>query len=301
MGRKGRNRRNRKQGARGHTLLYHFNAHTIEQYIENDFAYEELKRKQTEYRERIAALEQDMLNRTILVTNVLSLNEKSNLDRLKAFLEQSFGPIQCCIVSSFGTKGKIKKGSIRERYPPARVTFEYQTSAENIFGGKLTDVAGMRKAVQFPCHTVGYKRFIKVSPSQNIDGMVQDNINGSKLLTLTTEGLCIGHWFPVDYDIIVALPGFESEQSCLANEWFEEQEMEIHPILKIDLVNALILLDFTNCKKGDRGNHGEEIFSGLSHIMAARGLDEGDIQEEIVSFRFKDLVHAIELCERQEE
>ena len=298
MAKRRRHRKNRRQ-RRGRNLVYHLSSNTIQRYVEDEDAYEQRKAKQKEYRQKIEAMERDILSRAVFVTHALDLNKEGNLNRLRMVMEQSYGLVQKCEITSYNSSKKNNRNKRRSgpvdtttRAPPARVIFHRAASAEKIFGGmSLLQAAQKNEAVEVKCSLVGYKGFFVVKPSQKFNGMVEDEITGSKEVNMPTQRFSMGYWFPAGEDACDIIPGLLDGQS-LQNEWLEELTTDLQPTLKVDLENMLIILDFSHCnptKNISSSNH-RDLMSFLSDVLT-------ETEEQcIVSFRFKDLVGSIEMC-----
>ena len=272
---------------------------TLSNQVETDFAYEEHKAEQKKYRERIVELERDALSRTVFITNVADLNKNENLRKLELFLAERYGPVQICERATF--VGKKGKGS---RFPPARVRFQYKRHAEQLFGGKtLLEVRKEQsRPFQVPCPPVGYKNgYILVRPSIQYQGMIHEDITGSRVIEFPSHDLAFGHWFPSGEDAYVNMVGDEETLHSESNLWLEEIRTHLDPILRFDLPRTTVELDFSHCRDSPSVHLGNDsVLHGVFSILDLLG--EGLVRtKQMASFRFKDLVYSIELCQTDGE
>ncbi|KAL7542670.1 hypothetical protein ACHAXR_011976, partial [Thalassiosira sp. AJA248-18] len=230
----------------------------------------------------INTFKKDLLSRTIVVASVLPLGVEKNKDTLRRFMEHQYGPVQ--------KVGIDKKG--RGKFPRGRVTFNYKKDAEKLFGGmSLMEASKERIQVKIPCSPVGYKGSIIVRPSPEYKGMLQDDLNTSNTIQVNTNGFSLGHWFPQGTDIACGdnLPGLEAIESGQTSTWVEENPTVLSPILSINMEQAVVELDLSHSVMG----------SGTGSIVCSEesiALALGVQNRIVLSFRFKDLAHPMELC-----
>lgn len=57
---------------------------------------EQVHTQYSDHRKHIAAMEQDVLSRTVFVTQVRDLNQTGSLNMLRQFMEQTYGAVADC-------------------------------------------------------------------------------------------------------------------------------------------------------------------------------------------------------------
>ncbi|KAL3908002.1 MAG: hypothetical protein SGARI_003263 [Bacillariaceae sp.] len=237
----------------------------------------EQRKEKSEYQAMVAKLEADLLCRTVFVTNVKDLNQPGNLDRLKQFLEQTFGPVEKCEKASYG--GKKRRGG--PNYPPARVRMASKADAEKIFGGiplakaKATDVS-------CPSDVCGGRRgILRIQPSKRFDGMTDDQLKGD-IARLEVERMSLGHWCPDDEDAFVqfsrdddASPEIQADEFVEVMRVPSRNDME----LSIDLARRCIEIS-SKSTKTNRDAEESFILSIIDLLLN---------ETQVLSFRFKEM------------
>lgn len=258
-----KNRRRKKQ-----QVWTTFRSESIRQSFEDDTQRELYKKEQKKDLKHIAEAKLDLLSRTVIVGSVLPLRVEKNKAALRQFLEISYGPVQ---------KVGIDKKS-RGKFPRGRVTFNFKSDTEKIFGGtSLLEAAAEGRQEKILCPSAGHKGLITARPSGEYKGMLEDDLNTSTAIRVNTKDLSLGHWFPSGKDACMNLPGFEDAGRDQHSIWVEENPTTgVNPIVIIDLEKALIELDVTHC---------------VGNLLSI-----GKLTRYILSFRFKDLAHPMELC-----
>ena len=109
-----------------------FTEHSLHKHLSDFESQQALNAKQTAYVEKIEALEQELLSRTVIVTCVRDLRQESNVSLLRTFLETTYGTVESCIA----IPSKARKKQWRTGYPWARVRFQRKACAERIFGNR---------------------------------------------------------------------------------------------------------------------------------------------------------------------
>ena len=266
-----KNRRRKKQ-----QVWTTFRSESIRQSFEDDTQREQYKKEQKKDLKNIADAKLDLLSRTVVVGSVLPLRVEKNKSALHRFLELNYGPVQ--------NVGIDKKS--RGKFPRGRVTFNFKRDAEKIFGGtSLVEAASEGRQEKITCPSAGYKGVIIIRPSPEYKGMLEDHLDTSTTIRVNTNNLSLGHWFPSGKDACINLPGLEDVGREKQNIWVEENPTtNMNPIVIINTEKALIELDVTYCVSSEMEN--------LLSLIA------GMTQQKryILSFRFKDLAHPMELC-----
>lgn len=166
----------------------------LDRTVDNALRYQECKQKYQEYAKEVHTREQELLSRTLYVSNVKNLHEGRNLELLRLFFQQTYGPVEFCgLATHFG---KTASTSRRDRFPKARVRFKHAASAEIIFDGKK--LAHVQRDLD-PCKiisngSVGHKGVLRVQPSTRYPGM--DVLAVDNSIRFSGHRLLIGHWSP---------------------------------------------------------------------------------------------------------
>jgi hypothetical protein len=270
MGKRGDGRRRRKQQAA--RSVAQFSERSRQAYVNDSLLYEQNKRAQSEYLQRVAAIEKDFLSRTVYFFQAKDLGKDENIRALLSFLERNYGRVQECV--RLHDRKKRKQG-----FPGARVRFHFKRDAEKLFiGAELLTVS--TPFVEFPC-PVGYKGKIRVKPCPPYADMAKDELEGS-VIRFTASALCLGYWFPSGEDIYSTWNDEVVRED--GNEWLGELETGTACTVSIDLNNRIVEL-------GDGSD-----FNSLRSRMA--GLS---VNRYFATFRFKDLVKHIDVCEDPEK
>ena len=250
MAKRGRRRRQRRR-SEAVRLTREFAERSRRRYVDATLSSEEVQARYSVYRQYIADKEKDVLSRTVFITQVRDLHVPGNLERLRSFMEQTYGPVVECKATSFSGRANRRQ---RVRYPPARVQFQSKASAEGIFGG--VELLRVRQAVPINC-PVGYKNGqICVKPSELYDDMMNSALKGS-VVVVNGSLLSLGHWIAAS-DELVPIENEETEES----EWVQVTQCAV-PVIKIDIHKRVVEL------------HSDQ---------------------QLISFRFKQLVAPMELC-----
>jgi hypothetical protein len=270
MGQRGaRNRRRRKRQAA--ISAAQFSERNRQAYLNDIFSYEKTKRAQSEYLKRVAEIEKDILSRTVYFFQARDLKRDENLRALRSFIEGNFGSVQECV--RFNDRKK------NNRFPGARVRFQFKRDAEKVFGGM--ELLRVSATAELPC-PVGYKGNIRVKPCPPYPDMAKDELEGS-VIKFTASALCLGHWFPSGEDIYSTWhPEADGED---VNEWLGEVETGIACTVSIDLTNRTVELEDSGTPSG--GND----LALLRHMMLSLSREK-----YFATFRFKDLVKEIDIC-----
>ena len=276
-----RRNRNRNRRCKGQQIWKQFRSDSISRAFHDETERQRYKEEQKAHLKNVAELKLDLLSRTVMVGSVLPLGQEKNKVALRNFMERQYGPVQ--------KLGIDKKGG--GKFPRGRVTFNYKTDAEHIFDGvSLTEARKNRLQVKIPCPSVGYKGSITVRPCPEYKGMVKEDLNTDSVVQVNTEDLILGHWFPHGADACVNLPpGLTDTIGMDQNGTFvEENTTKVNPILLIDMEKAVIELDLTR-----------SVQRATLEIPSLEDLFEevlGSKKRIVLSFRFKDLAHPMELC-----
>jgi hypothetical protein len=152
------NRHSRKSGASRAAAQYAARSH--EQYIAQLLADDAYKEQQKAFRANFKKQREDILSRTIYVTNVLNLKEERNLQALQSFMAARYGTVEFC--------NRVEND---RQFPPARIRFRSASDASKVFGGRpLKDVQG---SVQVPCPLGCKAGSISVLPSRPYADMMK--------------------------------------------------------------------------------------------------------------------------------
>jgi hypothetical protein len=272
MGKRGDGRRRRKQQAARSEAQ--FSERSRQAYINDRLVYEENKRAQSEYLNRVAEIEKDILSRTVYFFQAKNLRKDENFRALRSFVERNYGHVQEFVL--FNDRKKRTHD-----YPGARVRFQFKRDAEDFFGGtELLRVSSPFK--EFFC-PVGHRGKIRVKPCPPYADMAKDELEGS-VIKFTASALCLGHWFPSGEDVYSTWNDEAVGEDC--NEWFGELDTGITCTVSIDLNNRIVELE-------------ESGIEGLSRLALLRARFQGDmasINRYFATFRFKELVKHIDIC-----
>ncbi|CAB9515626.1 RNA-dependent RNA polymerase 1 [Seminavis robusta] len=287
-------RRNRKRNRQPRNRLLQFRAQSLVQSVQDEAGQEEYKTNHKKFLQEIADIEKDYLSRTVFVGSVKSLNDPTNLKLLKSFLEENYGRVEIC-------ERRFKRG---ERYPRGRVRFYDRKDAEKIFGMPLIEALKQNKATSAVCFTVGYvprrrshpcmneEPKITIRPSSKYPGMVENELENSKLISINTELLSFGHWFPMGKDECMNMPGLETIGRTDKHLWVEEEKnTQVNPIVSFDFMKSVVELDMTHCEATD-----PSIDPSFGILLATMLSSLKRDEKKFASFRFKDLAHPMELC-----
>jgi hypothetical protein len=272
MGKRGNGRRRGKQQVA--RSVAQFQERSRQAYLNDTHLYEQNKRAQSEYLQRVAAVEKDILSRTVYFFQAKDLRRDDNLRALHSFLERNYGRVQECV--RFNDRKKRKQG-----FPGARVRFQFKGDAEKFFSGvELLKVSTPFE--ELPC-SVGYRGNIRVKPCPPYADMAKDELEGS-VIKFTGSALCLGHWFPSGEDIYSTWNDEAVGED--GSEWLGELETGTACTISIDLNNRIVEL-------GDSGKDlsGGSDFDSLLAMMA--GLTAN---RHFAIFHFKDLVNHIDVC-----
>lgn len=268
-------RRRNKQRRRDEQSTAAFAYHAREAYLKDNLVYERNKAAQSEYLERIARIEKDILSRTVYVFQARDLKRDANLEALRLFLETRYGLVEECIRHHDGKK--------KHPFPGARVRFQFKLDAEKIFGGS-TELSRISTFVEVPC-AVGCRRgMIRIKPCPPYADIAKMELIGSTI-EFTATRLALGHWFPPGKDVFTS---WTQEGKDLA-EWLGEVETDISCTFSIDLNKRTVELGTTGVSEvGAAG------VSGLGGLMSLLGVFE-PTSRHFASFRFKELVDHIDI------
>lgn len=270
-----RGRRRRKNNA-----AVRFNDYSIQRTVQEIENYQGYKEQQKEFLEKVAEYEEEILTRTIFVSQVKDLKKPRNLELLRAFFEITYGPVEECVATTFSNRNRIVA------FPPARVRFRQKADAENIFGMDLANAARgksieIRPGVHFG---VAHRGLLRIRPSEKYPNMVDHLIDDTKI-EFTSSNLALGHWCPDDDEHIFR--DLETEEDKIGSEWLEEENTRLACSVAIDLKTRVVEIQIIN--SDSRPNildiYGVEL--DLYEILRERSF---------LSFRFKDLVQSMELC-----
>jgi hypothetical protein len=270
--------RRRGRRRRKNNVALQFNEYSIQRTVQEFENYKGCKNKQKEFLEKVAENEEEILTRTIFVSQVKDLKQPQNLQLLKAFFEITYGPVEECVATTFSNrKSKV-------RFPPARVRFSQKSDVEKIFGMDLYNAArgksiGIRPGVRFD---IAHGGLLRIRPSEKYPNMV---VLDDTKIEFTSSNLALGHWCPDDEH---RFGGFETKEETIGSEWLEEENTQLACSVAIDLKARAIQIQMIN---SDRSRN-------ILHMAFGVQLNLDEILPETytISFRFKDLVQSLELC-----
>lgn len=261
MAKKRRGKRRNKRSSNSFVVYSH------ERRLDKLLLDENHKSIQAEYLSKFKKLEQDLLSRTVLVTNVKDLRKPGVKLALESFLRSRYGEIASCVLVS---QRKVS-------FPAARVTFQRKEDAERIFGG--TNLLSLQMArnqhqIEIACPAAGHKGYIRVRAETRSDEMMKDALSGDTI-SLSLKGVSIGHWCPYTDDVWEGIVDH-------AMEWQEEKSICEDCTLRFNPAKRLVEL---------------RLFRPFESVNEESGLIELN-QVHVASFRFKDIRHFIDI--RQE-
>ena len=203
--------------------------------------------------------ENEILNRTIFVTNIKDIRVGSNLKALQTFFERNFGPVEQCCITSFQSKRKPNHNLRNNRSnppPPAKVTFRSVQSAIKVFGMPLDEArnGGSKSAMKLiSAQGVAYngkqnagklKVYLAVKRIKKMPITEEDVYGLSK--TLEVSSISLGHWIPEDSGLLflkgapIEIGKYEDEY-----EFLEEYSGFQGSQMKLDLRQRLIQIRAT--------------------------------------------------------
>ena len=243
----GRRRRKRgRHGSEAAKLAANLYQRGLERAVDDALLYQGCKESHSAHAKEVAQREQELLSRTIFVSNVKNLREGRNLVLLEQFFEKQYGPVELCMPASFsGKKGKYNK------FPQARVRFRHVHDAQRIFGGKKLSLVQRDQDPPIQIHNcaVGHKGFLRIQPSERYPNMDKNSLNENKV-SITGENLLIGHWSPAEADEYV-YAGYEErgeDNLFLIEDVIQEQvEFSIDitsRTVQVRLKDSLYMLSF---------------------------------------------------------
>ena len=229
MGRKKRGRRRRRSEAA--QLAAKYNERRLEREIDDAMVYQAHKKERTDHAKQIAEREEELLSRTIFVTNVKDLRISNNLSSLRAFFQHEYGPVEQCILASHS--GKSGRG---QRFPKARLRFMDERNAKAIFGG--TRLSLVESPVTLYDCTVGHKGRLRVFPSKPYQGM--DASHDENKVILIGNGALVGHYYPLDSDEGMLARQDSRDDSRNCQEFLIEDEINHGVTLSIDIDSRMV-------------------------------------------------------------
>lgn len=257
MGRKGRARRRRRRSEAAQ-LAANCHNRLLEREVDDSLIYQACKEEYNEHAKQIAKREEELLSRTIFVTNVKDLRVSRNLELLKSFFAHQHGPVEQCILAYQSRQGG-RRGN--RQYPRARVRFLHERDAKKVFGG--TKLSLVDSPVTVSCPTVGHRGLLRIFPSRPYEGM--DESSDENKVVIMGDCVHVGHHCPLENDIEDEFITID-ERSRLLNEFLTEDTIRREVQLSIDIDARLVQIRL----------HREE--------------------NEMISFRFKDIVQGTMDC-----
>ena len=260
-----RRNRNRKRA------IQHLRSQSISQYVLDEDRQSEHKRFGKEELQRLSAVRDDLLSRSVIVGSVKPLASEINRIKLQSFLTGHYGPVEKT------TLVWNKRRSKHSQFPRGRVLFNHRQSAEKIFGGKSLLQARKESAqMKVACPSVGHRGSISLQPAPDYKDLMKDEMGDGSKITINSSGMALGYWFPSQVDSCLGLPGASLDDLPMAgNTWVLSDRTGVSPIINVDVRRAVVELE------------------------VARDIDTwttGIDSRTVMSFRFKDLVSPIKLC-----
>jgi hypothetical protein len=277
-----RGRRRRKSN-----VALQFNDYSIQRTVQEFENYQGYKKKQKEFLEKVAESEEEILTRTIFVSQVKDLKQPRNLQLLKAFFEITYGPVEECVATTFSSKKRKGRFPQARVFPPARVRFSRKPDAEKIFGVDLYNAARGKSIEIRPggrFDHVAHGGLLRIRPSEKYPNMVDHLLDNTKI-EFPTSNLALGHWCPDDEHLF---GDFETKEETIGSEWLEEENTQLACSVAIDLTARVVEIQIIN------SNSSPNIFDMLFGVQV--DLDAILPKTYSISFRFKDLVQSMELC-----
>lgn len=248
MGRKKRGRRRRRSEAA--QLAAKYNERRLEGEVDDALVYQTCKKEYSEHAKQVAKREEELLSRTIFVTNVKDLRSHRNLALLRDFFVREYGQVEQCILASYSGKGG--RGG---RFPKARLRFRHEGDAKAIFGGRKLSL------VESPVHLhdskVGHRGFLRVFPSRPYQGM--DESHDENKVILTGDSMFVGHYCP-----------FESDEDIFTGQDRRDGSRDCHEFLIEDTIHYKVKMSI-------------DIDSRTVQIRLLHA------EDYMLSFRFKDI------------
>ena len=218
MGELKRRRRRRHPRSEAGKLAVRYFDRGLEREVENAMEYQQYKQNHTAHSREVAQREQELLSRTVLVSNVKDLRIPHNLDLLGEFFKCKYGNLEMCSVATFFGKKKRWK---HNGFQKARIRFQNVEDAQKIFRGKK--LLHVRRDQDAPVvisdafvgpHLVGDKGTLRVQPSQRYPDM---EVDSDSCVWVTCYNLRIGHWRPSGSDAFEA-EGHEEHEEFLIED-----------------------------------------------------------------------------------
>ena len=121
--------------------------------------------------------------------------------------------------------------------------------------------------------------------------MAEDDLNSTSSIQVNTRRLSLGHWFPAGKDESLNVPGLEDLARSTPNTWLQvSHNNTFNPIINIDIQKAVVELDISHCVAET------PLFDNQLELLFRLLMRPPIKTKTVVSFRFKDLAHAIKLC-----
>ena len=263
-----RRRRHRKrQHSSSMRLLHSFASHAHHQYLNETIEAGEQTELQREFLRRHRELEDDIIARSIFVTNVRDANQARNLDRLHHFMED-YGSVEDCFPSEYSN-------NTFSRFPPVRIIFRNEVDVELLFQNN--------KRVNVSCPGVGCKNGCITIHRSKREQTLLSRVLKRNSIQFTSSGLSLGHWFPHDHDIYTSWRvDFETDKTDKNDEWLEEHHLSSSAVqVSVNLTEREICLQLETRASP----------FALSNLAFTKS--------EIATFQFKDIEGRIEICHEE--
>lgn len=263
---------------------------THARFVDDVIDQEKARSEQKEYAEKARAIEEDLLTRTIFVTNVLDLNDDRNVQALRRFMEQNYGTVVRCVKDKYNTR---RPNHSQAQFPPARVTFAAKHAAEKVFNGMALRSATPQNIF---CPAVGHRGTIRVTPSRRYTGMLTAALTGN-CLSFQSDCITFGHWIPSFDDAYLNWENASNENEAASEKPSNDQEPETFykeadqsgPLeVSIDLSARKIEISSIDCALPSPTNLNMLLMNILAPAVH---------RKDILSVRFKELRNHFRLCE----
>lgn len=207
--------------------------------MDDALQYQACKKEHSEHVKQVAKRKEELLSRTIFVTNVKDLRQRHNLDLLKDFFVRKYGPVEQCILASYS--GKDGRGG---KFPKARLRFMHEGDAKAIFGGENLSIVD--SPVNLPHGKVGHKGFIRVFPSRPYEGM-DESTDENKVIVVGYDVL-VGHYCPLESEEDVFTHHDPRDGSADLNKFLIEDTIHHGVELSLDIDSRTVQIHLLHAK-----------------------------------------------------
>ncbi|GKY93876.1 hypothetical protein MPSEU_000354500 [Mayamaea pseudoterrestris] len=261
---------------------------TVERILEE----EQAKQQQKQYLEGVNQKRDERLTKTVFVANVRDLDVEYNFQTLRSFIETNYGPLEVYTKERWGRSRGGQKS-----YPRARLVFQKAVDAQKLFGG--TVLAQVSGPALIRC-SLGCKQgmiTVHAAKQRYADSWRHDEALKGEVICFQAKSLALGHYCPDDHDMYWNT--VDEAHEFDAEEWVEEICLRQTCQVQVDLLERTF--EISTAYKPSAASHNDpddlaKIF-GLSALLA----DFGNPTDTVMSFRFKELRHHIEICKESDD